>query len=62
MINKLRPGIYDNNGVLEFDVPELLEYFGIEDTPENRDKMVDTVSRAVRDAAPHLYQRIVKNN
>jgi hypothetical protein len=57
----LGPGLYlDAGNNLHVDTPELLEYFGYADTPENRDVCTREAMRALRRLYPSVPQHVVE--
>jgi uncharacterized protein YecA (UPF0149 family) len=58
---KVGPGLYINPKTrsLEFDVPELLSYFGYQDTPENRDIVTAMAIKAARVVWPEVNDHTV---
>lgn len=55
---KVAPGIYHDRRTnsIHFDAPELLEHFGLADTPENRDLMTEHAMRAAAELFPHAQR------
>lgn len=50
---RIATGIWrDRDGCVHISVPELLELFDIADTPENRERCVQTVQQALLDEHP----------
>jgi hypothetical protein len=50
---RIAPGIWvDRKGHVHVSVPELLEFFDIEDTPENRAEVTVIVEESLAAAAP----------
>jgi hypothetical protein len=55
---RIAPGLWlDGFGDLHFSVPELLALVDLEDTPENREAVVEIATRCARDhGARHLVR------
>jgi hypothetical protein len=57
---RIAPGVWeDQNGAMHISIPELLKFFNIADTPENRDQMVRVAHEVIRVKVPNC--RIVEN-
>jgi hypothetical protein len=56
------PGLYHDRDTNELvcDVPQLLEVFGWENTPENRDQMIEITRQAARELFPDVPQTVVE--
>lgn len=50
---QLGPGVWvDRGGAMHFSVPDLLEYFGEPNTPENRERMTAMIRQTFEAQAP----------
>ena len=50
---RLGPGVWvDRHGAMHVSVPELLAEFHLDDTPENRERVIRTVYEVFRQQAP----------
>lgn len=54
-LKKVAPGMYeDEDGAVHIDAPELLEYYGIEPTPENIETLAQASAEIARERGiPH---------
>jgi hypothetical protein len=52
-VNRVGPGLYeDDDGVLHMSIPELLDAYGIADTPENREVMIAAAREVLANKFP----------
>jgi hypothetical protein len=50
---QLAPGIWeDTEGALHLSIPEILQHFGLEDTQQNRDRMMDLAKELLAEQLP----------
>jgi len=58
----LGPGVWvDANDALHFNVPELLNLFGLEDTPENHRIAVENIKQMIEEQSPGTPVRYRKS-
>lgn len=57
LYRKIAPGVYERDGEMHLDIPELLRANGYADTPENRETMIQAAEEIARQAGiPHKVE------